>query len=100
MNKHLTLLAFTLAALARFTFAAENNGRAPERQPGSGRPNIAQGTLQDGGAAPDLALQDIEGKKTVKLSDLNGKPLGLVFRSFPWPPFVSSTAATYRLCST
>ena len=100
MNKHLTLLAFTLAALARFTLAAENNGRTPERQPAGGRPNISQGTLQDGGAAPDFALQDIEGKKTVKLSDLKGKPVVLIFGSCTCPPFVASTQATDKLYST
>ena len=100
MNTRLTLLAFTLAALVRFTFAAENNTRPPGSQPAGGRPNISQGTLQDGEAAPDFALQDIEGKKKVALSDLKGKPVVLIFGSCTCPPFVASTQATDRLYST
>lgn len=100
MNKHLILLAMTLAALTRFTFAAENDRRAAARQPAGGRPTIAQGTLEDGAVAPDFALQDIEGKKTVKLSSLKGKPVVLIFGSCTCPPFVASTQATDKLYST
>ena len=37
--------------------------------------------LKDGGPAPDFTLQDMAGKKTVKLSGLKGKPVVLIFGS-------------------
>lgn len=75
--------------LASLCPGAENGARQ--------RPNISQGTLKDGDVAPDFTLQDIEGKKTVKLSELRGKPVVLIFGSCTCPPFVASTRQTVPL---
>ena len=40
-----------------------------------------EGTLKVGDTAPDFAVKDLEGKNEVKLSDLKGKPVVLVFGS-------------------
>lgn len=45
------------------------------------RPSQRQGNLQVGDAAPDFTVPDVDGKKTVKLSDLKGKPVVLIFGS-------------------
>jgi cytochrome oxidase Cu insertion factor (SCO1/SenC/PrrC family) len=45
------------------------------------RPVRRDGDLKVGDAAPDFTVQDVEGKKTVKLSDLKGKPVVLIFGS-------------------
>ena len=71
--------------------------QAPQRQTAGARPSIQQGTLKDGDAAPDFTLQDIEGKKTVRLSELRGKPVVLIFGSCTCPPFVASTRQTAQL---
>lgn len=63
------------------------------------RPRISQGALQDGDEAPDFALQDIEGTKEVKLSELRGKPVVLIFGSCTCPPFVASTRSAEELHS-
>jgi cytochrome oxidase Cu insertion factor (SCO1/SenC/PrrC family) len=39
------------------------------------------GNLKVGDAAPDFTVKDVEGKKTVKLSELRGKPVVLIFGS-------------------
>lgn len=39
------------------------------------------GNLKVGDAATDFAVKDVEGKKTVKLSELKGKPVVLIFGS-------------------
>jgi hypothetical protein len=44
-------------------------------------PGRRQGTLDVGDLAPDFALQGVEGKQTVKLSKLVGKPVVLIFGS-------------------
>jgi cytochrome oxidase Cu insertion factor (SCO1/SenC/PrrC family) len=44
-------------------------------------PRPRQGNLQVGDAAPDFTVLDVEGKKTVKLSALKGKPVVLIFGS-------------------
>jgi cytochrome oxidase Cu insertion factor (SCO1/SenC/PrrC family) len=44
-------------------------------------PQPRQGSLNVGDMAPDFALQDVEGKQTVKLSALAGKPVVLIFGS-------------------
>jgi cytochrome oxidase Cu insertion factor (SCO1/SenC/PrrC family) len=44
-------------------------------------PQRREGELKVGDAAPDFTIKDVEGKKTVSLSDLKGKPLVLVFGS-------------------
>ena len=40
-----------------------------------------EGNLKVGDAATDFTIKDIEGKKTVKLSELKGKPVVLIFGS-------------------
>ncbi len=45
------------------------------------RPERKDGDLKVGDAAPDFAVQDMAGKKTVKLSELRGKPVVLIFGS-------------------
>ena len=40
-----------------------------------------EGDLKVGGAAPDFTLKDAEAKKAVKLSELKGKPVVLIFGS-------------------
>lgn len=40
-----------------------------------------EGNLKVGDAATDFTIKDVEGKKTVKLSELKGKPLVLIFGS-------------------
>jgi cytochrome oxidase Cu insertion factor (SCO1/SenC/PrrC family) len=45
------------------------------------RPMRRDGELKVGGPAADFTIQDVEGKKTVKLSDLKGKPVVLIFGS-------------------
>ncbi len=37
--------------------------------------------LKEGDPAPDFTIQDAAGKKTVKLSELKGKPVVLIFGS-------------------
>jgi len=39
------------------------------------------GAVMPGDTAPDFTVQDLEGKATVRLSDLKGKPVVLVFGS-------------------
>jgi len=48
---------------------------------GAQSPRPRQGDLRVGDAAPDFTLKDVQGKKTVKLSDLKGKPVVLIFGS-------------------
>lgn len=40
-----------------------------------------EGDLKVGDAAPDFTVSDVQGKMTVKLSDLKGKPVVLIFGS-------------------
>lgn len=44
-------------------------------------PRPREGDLKVGDAAPDFAVSDVQGKTTVKLSDLKGKPVVLIFGS-------------------
>src|SRR5437764_521813 len=89
-----SFLACTLAVIltAPLSNAAENPPQQQQRH--GARPQIIQGTLKDGDLAPDFTLQELEGKRTVKLSDLRGKPAVLIFGSCTCPPFVSSTKQT------
>ena len=45
------------------------------------RPRPRQGDLKVGAAARDFTVKDVEGKTTVKLSALKGKPVVLIFGS-------------------
>lgn len=40
-----------------------------------------EGNLKPGDQAPDFKVQDTEGKKSVKLSELKGNPVVLIFGS-------------------
>lgn len=40
-----------------------------------------EGNLKVGDAATDFTVKDVDGKKPVKLSDLKGKPVVLIFGS-------------------
>lgn len=44
-------------------------------------PRPRQGELKVGDPAPDFSVKDVDGKKTVKLSELKGKPVVLIFGS-------------------
>jgi cytochrome oxidase Cu insertion factor (SCO1/SenC/PrrC family) len=44
-------------------------------------PRPRQGDLRVGEAAPDFAVQDVDGKTTIKLSQLKGRPTLLIFGS-------------------
>ena len=44
-------------------------------------PKPRQGDLKVGDSAPDFTVTDVDGKKTVKLSSLKGKPVVLIFGS-------------------
>jgi cytochrome oxidase Cu insertion factor (SCO1/SenC/PrrC family) len=37
--------------------------------------------LKEGSVAPDFTVKDVDGKKTVKLAELKGKPVVLIFGS-------------------
>lgn len=45
------------------------------------QPRPREGELKEGAVAPDFALKDPLGKQAVKLSDLKGKPVVLLFGS-------------------
>ena len=51
---------------------------APAQEP---KPKREQGKLKVGDAAPAFELTDVDGKNAVKLADLKGKPVVLVFGS-------------------
>ena len=48
---------------------------------GAQPPRAGQGTLKVGDTAPDFTVMDVEGKVTTRLSDLQGKPVVLIFGS-------------------
>jgi hypothetical protein len=50
---------------------------AVEAQPSHHR----EGDLKEGAAAPDFTVKDVDGRKAVKLSELRGKPVVLIFGS-------------------
>jgi glutathione peroxidase-family protein len=60
-------------------------------------PRPRQGDLKVGDAAPDFTVKDVQGKQSVKLSDLKGKPVVLIFGSCTCPPFLSSVAQIEKL---
>ena len=63
----------TLVCLLCFAGVAAH----PQQRP----PRPQQGALKFGDPAPAFTLQDVEGKKTIRLTDLKGKPVVLVFGS-------------------
>jgi hypothetical protein len=44
-------------------------------------PGRREGNLQVGDLAPDFTIQDLQATTTVRLSDLKGKPVALIFGS-------------------
>lgn len=51
-------------------------------QPGGNKKDLRrEGALKAGDLATDFTLMDVEGKKSVKLSELKGKPVVLIFGS-------------------
>jgi cytochrome oxidase Cu insertion factor (SCO1/SenC/PrrC family) len=48
---------------------------------GADQPRPRDGDLRVGASAPDFTVKDMSGKKTVKLVDLRGKPVVLIFGS-------------------
>ena len=65
---------FLLVALVAIVLVNHPSGRAePPRQKSGG--------LKVGDAAPDFALKDVEDKRTVRLSELKGNPVVLIFGS-------------------
>lgn len=71
------LLRFGLAVVIATTAMAAWAG-APNRRPEDRR---REGDLKVGDLAPDFTVQDLQGKQTVKLSELRGKPVTLIFGS-------------------
>ena len=50
-------------------------------QPPAKKPTRREVDLKAGDAAPDFSIKDVRGEKTVKLSELRGKPVVLIFGS-------------------
>ena len=44
-------------------------------------PHPREGNLRLGDVAPDFTVQDLAGQATVRLSELRGKPVALIFGS-------------------
>ena len=70
------LLRFSLAVFIATTAVTAWAG-APNRPEDRRR----EGDLKVGDLAPDFNVQDLQGKQSVKLSDLRGKPVALIFGS-------------------
>jgi cytochrome oxidase Cu insertion factor (SCO1/SenC/PrrC family) len=47
----------------------------------AGPPRPRQGNLKVGDPAPDFTVKDVEGTRTVRLAELKGKPVVLIFGS-------------------
>lgn len=60
------------AGVVAVLLAVPAGAQPPQKQPDD---------LKEGSPAPDFTIQDMAGKKTVKLSDLKGKPVVLIFGS-------------------
>jgi cytochrome oxidase Cu insertion factor (SCO1/SenC/PrrC family) len=45
------------------------------------KPGQREGDLKEGSPAAEFTIKDVEGKKTVTLSELKGKPVVLIFGS-------------------
>ncbi len=96
MKRFLPFLVVVSLGITLLSTAAAQKPN-PARPDRSDRLQIRQGDLKDGASAPDFTLQDIAGKKSVKLSSLQGKPVVLIFGSCTCPPFVSTTQTTDEL---
>lgn len=72
----------------------------PPAPPKDSPPRISQGSLKEGDLAPDFSLKDVDGKNAIKLSDLKGKPVVLIFGSCTCPPFVGTAKTTQSLRET
>jgi peroxiredoxin len=88
----LTMLGLALHAVPESARAEDVPGRGKGQ-----RPRLSQGTLRDGDTAPDFTLPALDGRSTVTLSSLRGRPVVLVFGSCTCPPFVASLDAVERL---
>jgi hypothetical protein len=66
-------IASVLAATGLAAFAGPPNRPAGELR--------REGDLKAGDRAPDFTVQDLHGKQSVKLSELRGKPVVLIFGS-------------------
>jgi cytochrome oxidase Cu insertion factor (SCO1/SenC/PrrC family) len=61
---------------------ANATGQEPKKpDPKAEAKKARQGNLKAGDKAPAFALTDVEGENAVKLADLKGKPVVLVFGS-------------------
>lgn len=45
------------------------------------QPRPRQGDLKVGDAAPDFTVKDVQGKQSLKLADLKGQPVVVIFGS-------------------
>jgi hypothetical protein len=70
MNACQILAAAALLAAA----AAPGKAQQPDRRP-------REGNLRIGDAAPAFTVEDVEGKKSLKIAERRGRPLALVFGS-------------------
>lgn len=63
---------FSISVVVLLSIGPSVGAQTPERR---------QGTLRTSDSAPDFSLQDVSGKKTVKLAELKGRPIVLIFGS-------------------
>jgi cytochrome oxidase Cu insertion factor (SCO1/SenC/PrrC family) len=73
-----TLVRSTVAATLLAATLVTAWAGAPNRRPEDRR---REGDLKVGDLAPDFTVQTLQGDQTVKLSDLRGKPVTLIFGS-------------------
>lgn len=72
------LTAMSTAALL-LALAVTASGQ--QRRAGDLRGEQREGDLKVGDRSPDFTVKDVDGKKSVKLSELKGKPVVLIFGS-------------------
>jgi hypothetical protein len=73
------MLCASLGLLLATAFLEAQEGEASPKQQPKTMPK--QGNLKAGMGAPDFTAMDLDGKKSVKLSSLHGKPVVLIFGS-------------------